>query len=56
MLPGAPRAPLLHHVVASARLSLQLLGPEDFVDMGQAALGGENAVTGQAGGPGTGVQ
>lgn len=40
MLPGAPGAPLLDHVVACPRLSLELLGAEDLVDVVQAVFGG----------------
>lgn len=39
MLPRTPRAPLLHHIVSCASLSLQLLGTEDFVDVVQAVFG-----------------
>lgn len=40
MLPGAPGAPLLDHVVACPRLSLELLCTEDLVDVVQAVFGG----------------
>lgn len=39
MLPGTSGAPLLHHVVSCARLSLELLGTQDFVDVVQAVFG-----------------
>ena len=40
MFPGASGPPLLHHVVAGACLPLELLGPQDLVDVVQAVLGG----------------
>ena len=39
MFPGTSGAPLLHHIVARASLSLQLLGTQDFVDVVQAVFG-----------------
>lgn len=39
MFPGTPGAPLLHHVVSCASLSLQLLGTQDLVDVVQAVFG-----------------
>jgi len=39
MFPGTPGAPLLHNVVSCARLSLKLLGTQDFVDVVQAVFG-----------------
>lgn len=39
MFPGTSWAPLFHHVVSCASLSLQLLGTQDFVYMVEAVLG-----------------
>lgn len=44
MFPGPSGTPLFHHVVPCARLSLQLLGPQDFVDVVQAVFGCWRAV------------
>lgn len=49
MFPRTPRAPLLYHIVACARLPLQLLGTQDFVDVVKAVFGwlGPMSVVGQ---------
>lgn len=39
MFSRTSRAPLLHHIVSCASLSLQLLGTQDFVDVVQAVFG-----------------
>lgn len=44
MFPGPSGTPLFHHVVPRARLSLQLLSPQDFVDVVQAVFGRRRAV------------
>lgn len=38
MFPRTAGAPLLHHVVSCACLPLELLGPQDFVDVVQAVF------------------
>lgn len=43
MFPGTTRAPFLHHVISRASLSLQLLDPQDFVDVVQAVFGSMRA-------------
>lgn len=44
MFPGPSGTPLLHDVVSRASLSLQLLGPQNFVDVMQAVFGWRCAV------------
>lgn len=44
MFPWPPGAPLLHNIVSRASLSLQLLGPQDFVHVMQAVFGCGRAV------------
>lgn len=44
MLPRPPGTPLFHHVVSRASLSLQLLGPQNFVHVVQAVFGWRCAI------------